>query len=367
MKNLRSIAAISAAAIIFLLWPIRANADELNTSSRLTFSQPVEIPGMVLPAGTYVFKRADSVDPHVIQIWNADQTHEYATLETVPDFRWKPSDEAVVTFEQRQKDSPKAVRSWFGPGDTTGERFVYQPAYGKKDKIDALEFEISELRNENARQAERIASVEKRAQNDGMEAGQAMVAAKSADSMAGSADRTAASAEQQAKAADRTAMDAVHRAGEAEQEAHTAATQLGRVSRQLQSRVASLDNYTLASSADITFGFNSDALSEDAMTILNSVVNGVSDLQTPGYLIELQGFTDTTGTEKYNLELSDRRVESVLRYLVSKNIPLYRISLVGLGESHPIANNSTAGGREQNRRVEIKVLHSNDTVKTAAR
>src|SRR6266566_1317009 len=93
---------------------------------------------------------------------------------------------------------------------------------------------------------------------------------------------------------------------------------------------------------------------------------GDSGLQN-GYLIELEGFTDNIGTEKTNLGLSDRRVESVLRYLVSKRVPLYRISLVGLGKADPVSDNQTAAGREQNRRVEIRVLQSSDSVSTAAR
>src|SRR5437870_7852254 len=102
------------------------------------------------------------------------------------------------------------------------------------------------------------------------------------------------------------------------------------------------------------------------MRTLDAVADSVATRQG-GDLIELEGFTDKIGTEKYNLGLSDRRVESVLRYLVSKGVPLYRISLVGLGEADPVADNQTAAGREQNRRVEIQVLRSLGTEATAAR
>src|SRR5204863_6799063 len=149
------------------------------------------------------------------------------------------------------------------------------------------------------------------------------------------------------------------RAGAAEKKAQGAVNQIGTVAEQLETRIANVDKYAVANSAAVTFKFNSDALSKEAMTMLDGVVKDVCAAQS-GYLIELQGFTDNIGSEKYNLGLSDRRVESVLRYLVSKNVPLYRISLVGLGKADPVADNSTSGGREQNRRVEIRILRSSE-------
>src|SRR5438128_627403 len=145
MKSFRIIVAIFAVAIFYSLWPISVSADDWNKSTRLTFNQPFEIPGMVLPAGTYMFKRVDSGDPHVVQILNADETHIYATLETISDDRVDPSDKTVVTFEERQKGSPEAIKSWFYPGDTIGEEFVYMPSGGNKNKLATIESQISEL------------------------------------------------------------------------------------------------------------------------------------------------------------------------------------------------------------------------------
>ena len=73
-------------------------------------------------------------------------------------------------------------------------------------------------------------------------------------------------------------------------------------------------------------------------------------------MIEVQGYTDNTGDEQYNIGLSQRRAEAVERYLVSKNIPLFRVSIVGLGKDKPVADNKTRDGRAQNRRVEVRVL-----------
>ena len=142
--------------------------------------------------------------------------------------------------------------------------------------------------------------------------------------------------------------------------------QIHTVAEQIEGRIANLDKYKMADQTTVTFNFNSDELRKEDMSKLDNVARSVSGAHS-GCLIELQGFTDKIGTEKYNLGLSDRRVESVLRYLVSKGVPLYRISLVGLGEADPVADNQTAAGRQQNRRVEIQVLRSLDTEATAAR
>jgi outer membrane protein OmpA-like peptidoglycan-associated protein len=81
-----------------------------------------------------------------------------------------------------------------------------------------------------------------------------------------------------------------------------------------------------------------------------------SDVSGPGFLVELQGYTDSQGSELYNIGLSQRRAESVQRYLVSKNVPLYRVSIVGLGKDNPVADNKTKDGRAQNRRVEVREM-----------
>jgi len=169
-----------------------------------------------------------------------------------------------------------------------------------------------------------------------------------------------------ATAADRTAANAGRRAEAAQFNAKAALNQIGTVAGQIETRITNMDKYRVADQSTVTFAFNSDVLSEQDMSTLDAVAASVATPQG-GDLIELEGFTDNIGTEKYNLGLSDRRVESVLRYLVSKRVPLYRISLVGLGKADPVSDNQTAAGREQNRRVEIRVLRSSDSVSTAAR
>ena len=101
-------------------------ADESDKKTIINFNQPVEIPGMVLPAGSYVFKLADSVsDRHTVQIFSADEKHIYATILAIPDERLQPSDKTIITFEERVQGAPEAIKTWFYPGDNTGSQFVY--------------------------------------------------------------------------------------------------------------------------------------------------------------------------------------------------------------------------------------------------
>jgi hypothetical protein len=108
--------------------PLGARADEWNKATTLTFGQPVEVPGMVLGPGTYVFKLADTVDRNVVQIYNADESHLYEDVLAVPAYRQQVTDNTVVTFEERAKGSPDAIGMWFYPGDNFGQEFVYPKA-----------------------------------------------------------------------------------------------------------------------------------------------------------------------------------------------------------------------------------------------
>ncbi|MBN1884843.1 MAG: OmpA family protein [Candidatus Krumholzibacteriota bacterium] len=85
----------------------------------------------------------------------------------------------------------------------------------------------------------------------------------------------------------------------------------------------------------------------------------------PDTNILVEGDTDNTGTEEYNLGLSERRAQSVSNYLMGLGVPSSRISMVGLGESNPIASNDSDSGRQMNRRVEVAIF-ANDKLKKAA-
>jgi hypothetical protein len=112
-----------------------ARADDWNRKTTMTFSGPVEIPGVhlkgwgVLPAGTYVFKILDSQSGrHIVQIFNKDETMIYATILAIPNYRLQATDKTVLTFRERPSGQPEALRAWFYPGRDWGEEFVYPKA-----------------------------------------------------------------------------------------------------------------------------------------------------------------------------------------------------------------------------------------------
>lgn len=112
-----------------------AKADDWNRKTVITFSAPVEIPGVhlagwgVLPAGTYVFKIFDSQsDRHIVQIFSQDELTVYATILAIPNFGLKATDKTVMTFRERPAGQPEALRAWFYPGRNWGEEFVYPKA-----------------------------------------------------------------------------------------------------------------------------------------------------------------------------------------------------------------------------------------------
>jgi len=102
------------------------NADAWDRLTKVTFNAPVEIPGRVLEPGTYWFKLLDSPsDRNIVQIYNADQSRQIAMILAIPDYRLKPADKTVITFEERASNAPEAIKAWFYPGDDYGEEFVY--------------------------------------------------------------------------------------------------------------------------------------------------------------------------------------------------------------------------------------------------
>ena len=106
--------------------PSTMKADDWDQATKLTFSEPVEVPGQVLPAGTYWFTLANTdTYRHIVQIWNADRTHLVTTVVAIPDYRTQPKGETVVRFEERRSGQPEAIHSWFYPGSNFGAEFVY--------------------------------------------------------------------------------------------------------------------------------------------------------------------------------------------------------------------------------------------------
>jgi hypothetical protein len=129
MKLFRTLATVFCLVALCALVVPTATADDWNRETVVTFSGPVEVPGVgaqTLPAGTYVFKILDSQsDRHIVQIFNQDKTHVFTTILAIPNYRLKTTDKTVITFRERPAGQPEALRAWFYPGREWGEEFVY--------------------------------------------------------------------------------------------------------------------------------------------------------------------------------------------------------------------------------------------------
>jgi OmpA-OmpF porin, OOP family len=112
---------------------------------------------------------------------------------------------------------------------------------------------------------------------------------------------------------------------------------------------------TLMTLEGVNFAFNSAKLTPDAETVLNQAVQALNDAGSVN--VQVEGHTDSVGSDAYNKKLSQKRAAAVVNYLASRGISRNRMEPVGMGESEPVASNSTADGRYKNRRVVFKVTN----------
>ena len=125
----RVILAAFSLTVLFMMSSTTASAQSWTKKTLVTFTAPFEIPGIsaqVLPPGTYLFRLLDSKsDRHIVQIFNKDQSHHFANILAIPNYRLKATDKTVMTFSERVAGEPQAIRAWFYPGDNSGQEFVY--------------------------------------------------------------------------------------------------------------------------------------------------------------------------------------------------------------------------------------------------
>jgi OOP family OmpA-OmpF porin len=172
--------------------------------------------------------------------------------------------------------------------------------------------------------------------------------AMEADRKAVTAGQEAAKANQSASQANQAATQASQSADSARQLAQNGMTRIGEV-------VENIDNYKLVTTEKVLFPFGKSVLTKDAKAQLDSAVSNITSAKN--YILEVQGFTDKTGPAGVNLDLSQKRADAVVRYLTTQHqVPLRKIHVLGLGADEPAADNKTADGRKQNRRVELKVF-----------
>jgi len=124
----------------------------------------------------------------------------------------------------------------------------------------------------------------------------------------------------------------------------------------LAERLASGEvDYNEVSSHQVQFAFDDYHLDSDAQGMLDQMAG---ELQShPGYVLEVRGYADARGSERYNYKLGRERADSVLRYMMTRHsVPTTRVAIVSFGEESPIADNETNDGRAQTRRVQVRVL-----------
>lgn len=201
----------------------------------------------------------------------------------------------------------------------------------------------------------RVGSVEKRTTEQAAALGDVENNVSRVDERAMEADRKAGAAGQAAQAAQSKADGAQLRADSAHQLAGNAQQMADQTRSRLTDVVGNLDNYQHVTTESLFFGLNKSRLTKEEMAKLDEAVAKLQG--NNNYILEIQGFTDRTGSAQSNLELSRRRADEVVRYMTSKhNVPLRRIHVLGLGEDVPNADNSTRESRKQNRRVDINVF-----------
>ncbi|HEV2234743.1 MAG TPA: LPXTG cell wall anchor domain-containing protein [Terriglobia bacterium] len=139
MRTAKLFVTLFCITLLCSIYSPQVKADEWDKKTIVTFSGPVDVSGHRLEAGTYVFKLADSpADRHIVQIFNADESHIIATILAIPDWRVTPTDKTTIKFSERagdvstmERDLPEAgipIKEWFYPGDNFGQEFRVKPA-----------------------------------------------------------------------------------------------------------------------------------------------------------------------------------------------------------------------------------------------
>ena len=169
-----------------------------------------------------------------------------------------------------------------------------------------------------------------------------------------STTETADTARTAAQKAQTTADDATKLANNAMVAAEQSTQIAEQRAREVATKVDQVNNFQMASSETVLFGFNSDKLTDEAKQKLDQLAARVP---SDRYMVEVQGYTDGTGNAEYNNQLSEKRADAVARYLVNEgHLALRNIDLLGSGAAAPVGDEKTSEGRKMNRRVEVRLF-----------
>ena len=219
-----------------------------------------------------------------------------------------------------------------------------------RNTIDPVSKQVGELDKRSAENARAIEQLDEKTQREISRVGE----------KAGSADSRAADASRQA-------TEALTKTGQAIEKAEGARTlaenSMNRAS-QLERTVENMDNYRVASTKTVYFSFDKSTLTPEAQKELDELAQSLAANRR--YVIEVQGFTDTTGSTEYNYALSGKRAASVVRYLTTQHkIPVYRIHTIGLGKDMPAQAEDRREARKLSRRVEVRIFTLAEVPQTA--
>lgn len=280
-----------------------------------------------------------------------------ASLDRAEDYynrkQWKPVETAAREAAQNAEDA----------------RVIALRRHEQESIAEARERERQRTEDARARataaEAEQQHEAAQRAQaeQDRMAAEQARSQAQAAQQQAEQARQAALTAQQQAEAqrqaADQQAQLAQQQAQQAQQQAQQAEQQKEELRQRLQQQLNSIlqtqdsARGLIVNMSDVLFDTNKFTLKPGAREKL-AKVSGIL-LAYPGLKVQVEGYTDSTGTPEYNQRLSEQRASTVRDYLVGQGINMNSVTAQGFGENSPVASNSTSTGRQQNRRVQMVV------------
>jgi outer membrane protein OmpA-like peptidoglycan-associated protein len=202
-----------------------------------------------------------------------------------------------------------------------------------QEQVGTVDKRVSDI---DKKQSEAVANLDNKEQKD----------VSRVEERAMSAESKANDAAKAAQAADQKAVQAGQDAHSANDLAQQASAKVGDVQREIET----YDNFKVAGTQDVLFGFNKATLTDEGKAKLDSLVQQAQAL--PRYQVEVQGYTDHVGSSGYNLGLSARRADAVVRYLVDKGLVLRRVHTIGLGEA-PKDTNLT---KKEMRHVVVNLL-----------
>lgn len=208
-------------------------------------------------------------------------------------------------------------------------------------------------REMNAELAKRDAQA--KAQQSALEAQQAQLAAEKAKAAQAQADAERARAEAQAAQARAAAAEAQAKADAAKKSAEDANAVREKLRSQLNSVLATSESARglIVNMSDVLFDTGKYTLKPNTQLALAKVAGILAAY--PGLKLQVEGYTDSVGSDEYNQKLSENRADAVRNFLISQGVPQDNISSTGYGKSSPVADNTTAAGRAKNRRVQLVV------------